>query len=71
VGAMTIEEVIAIAKTLRPGFFQAEEVKIYRLRKDTLLTQIVYVLVYLVDGNRDNFEGDSWEEALRFAGWKG
>lgn len=56
---MTIEEVITIAKMLRPDFvtfsvYGFDSEKAHRLLYD-----------------HETFFGDSWEEALREAGWKG
>lgn len=57
---MQIEEVIAIAKTLNPEFWQA--VFIAREKE-----KVIYSLEY----DYVAYSGTSWEEALRNAGWKG
>jgi len=59
---MTIEEVIAIAKTLNDKFYKIE------MSQDWSDDKPIYIIQYF--GNQI-FEGNSWEEALGNAGWKG
>ena len=64
---MTIEEVIAIAKTLRPSFTEFiydARTKRYKLAYDTRIMPDDYVV-------KQRFSGFTVEEALRNAGWKG
>ena len=57
---MQIEEVIAIAKTLRDGF-----------SKEEIDESGWHWLVFSDYGGCYNYSGNSWEDALRSAGWKG
>ena len=63
---MTIEQVVEIAKTLQPGM---------RFVKASLfspeLYESLYELEYSGEFDSYSFSGDSWESALRNAGWKG
>jgi len=60
---MTIEEVIAIAKTLRPDYRQISV-------GDPALYHDNYRIEYGKYGPIFYY-GNSWEDALRSAGWKG
>lgn len=57
---MTIEEVIAIAKTLRPGFYNA-----------TIDASGWHWLTYSTEYGNENFSEISWAAVLLDAGWKG
>jgi hypothetical protein len=59
---MTIEEIIAIAKTLRPGFLRTVE---YYTSEHELID------VALIYGIEDPFRGKTYLDALHAAGWKG
>lgn len=61
---MTTEEVISIAKTLRPGFLKERKSRTFM---DTMWYELLYEEALMVK----YFGGNSWEEALRAAGWKG
>lgn len=60
---MDIETVIAIAKTLRPGFLFAEH---YKLKQG-------FIICYKPNGYLPGktFSGISWEKVLVSVGWKG
>ncbi len=60
---MQIEEVIAIAKTLRPNF-----------RQISVIDPDIYLDNYRIEYGeygRTVYYGESWHEALLKAGWKG
>lgn len=68
---MSIEEVIAIAKTLDNGFVTLKMIVVYNPTLD--IHDTIYRIEYgdrMNDRNVDQFSGDSWEAALRAAGWK-
>lgn len=68
---MTIEEVIAIAKTLRPPHFKLRILhEISYLEKGSQFD--IYSIIYGLNGQElTSGRGTSWEEALRDAVWKG
>jgi len=63
---MDIETVIAIAKTLRPEFVRA---RITYWFDGFINIELIYKDTDTTTGGV--WRGNSWEEALRNAGWKG
>jgi len=60
---VTIEEVISIAKTLKPGFIC---ISMYDSQDEI----DPFAIEYFYNGSKE-FVGKSWEQALFNAGWKG
>lgn len=66
---MQIEEVIAIAKTLRPDHPLLELKLVFAFDDHT--HEISYSRNGYFDfSGKETFWGNSWEEALHYAGWK-